>query len=93
MIREAVLDKALKIVTGARQSTYGNPEDCFKVIAELWSAYLGTQISSTDVAMLMILLKIARSKGKTGYADNYIDIAGYAACAGELADATECKRG
>ena len=87
MIREAVLDKALKIVTGARQSTYGNPEDCFKVIADLWSAYLGHPVSSTDVAMLMILLKIARSKGKEAYADNYIDIAGYAACAGELSNA------
>lgn len=87
MIREAVLEKAQKIVTGARQSTYGNPEDCFAVIAGLWGSYLGISISSKDVAMLMVLLKVARSKGNDGYADNYIDIAGYAACAGELTDA------
>ena len=87
MIREAVLEKAQKIVTGARQSTYGNPEDCFKIIGDMWSGYLGIDVTPSDVAMLMILLKIARAKNSKSYADNYIDIAGYAACAGELTDA------
>jgi len=93
MIREAVLEKAQKIVTGARQATYGSPEDCFATIAGLWGSYLGISLSPTDVAMLMVLLKVARSKGRVDYADNYIDIAGYAACAGELSNATDCKGG
>jgi len=87
MIREAVLEKAKKIVTGARQTAYGSPEDCFSTIANLWGSYLGISISSKDVAMLMVLLKIARSRKNDRYADNYVDIAGYAACAGELTDA------
>ena len=87
MKREEVLQKAEEIVTGARQTTYGTPEDSFTTIAGLWGSYLGTHISPSDVAMLMVLLKVARSKGDAGYADNYIDIAGYAACAGELRDA------
>lgn len=87
MKREEILEKAEEIVTGARESTYGSPEDCFATIAGLWGSYLNTSISTTDVAMLMVLLKVARSRGNKRYADNYIDIAGYAACAGELVDA------
>lgn len=87
MKREEVLSKAEDIITGARQSTYGSPEDCFRGIAQMWSGYLGIDITASDVAMLMVLLKVARTKGRKDYADNYIDIAGYAACAGELTDA------
>lgn len=87
MKREQVLLNANEIVNGARQNTYGNPEDCFKIIGDMWGGYLGIDVSPTDVAMLMILLKIARSKNSQKYADNYIDIAGYAACAGELSNA------
>lgn len=87
MRREEVLDKAKEIVTGARQATYGTPEDSFTTIAGLWGSYLGKDLSTKDVAMLMVLLKVARSKGDAGYSDNYVDIAGYAACAGELTDA------
>ena len=36
-----LLDEAKRIVTGARQQTYGHPEDNFQCIAELWSSYLG----------------------------------------------------
>lgn len=86
MTREEVLDKAKEIVTGARQTTYGTPEDSFTTIAGLWGSYLGKDLSPKDVAMLMVLLKVARSKGDAGYSDNYVDIAGYAACAGELTD-------
>lgn len=87
MTREDILDTAKDIVTGARQTTYGTPEDSFSTIAGLWGSYLGINVSPSDVAMLMVLLKVARSKGDAGYADNYVDIAGYAACAGELRDA------
>lgn len=83
MKREEILNKALEIVKGAREEQYGTPEDCFYTIAQMWSAYLGKTLNSVDVAMMMILLKIVRSKNNQEYDDNYIDIAGYAACAGE----------
>lgn len=93
MKREEILSKAEDIVNGARQNTYGSPEDCFASIAGMWGSYLGISLSPSDVAMLMVLLKVARTKGRRDYADNYIDIAGYAACAGELTNATDCKGG
>lgn len=85
MNREQTLQEALKIVTKDRQNAYGTPEDNFSCIAGLWSSYLGVPISSQQVAVLMILLKVARSKSSPAYSDNYVDICGYAACAAEVA--------
>ena len=44
------------------------------------------RIEPHDVAILMALLKIARVRSGRYKADNYIDLAGYAACAAEIAD-------
>lgn len=81
--RESVLDAAKRCVCGDREQDYGSPEDNFAVIAALWTAYTGTDITPKDVAMMMALLKIARAKAGSK-PDTYIDLAGYAACGGEL---------
>lgn len=39
--------------------------------------------------MMMALLKIARIRNGRYSADSYVDLAGYAACAGEIADLAE----
>lgn len=87
MIRKEILDEAARIVTGERQAQYGDAEDSFGLIGGLWSDYLNHPVSSKDVALMMILLKVAREKGGKGKADNWVDIAGYAACGGEVATA------
>ena len=84
MTRKGILSKAERIVDGVREEAYGSPEDNFEVIARLWEAYKGIPFSAVDVAMMMILLKIARSKSGTGTEDCFVDIAGYAACGGEI---------
>lgn len=85
MKRSDILKEAKEIVTHDRESQYGAPEDNFQKIAKFWSTYLGTHISATDVANMMVLLKVARSSSGEQKMDNYIDICGYAACGGELA--------
>lgn len=82
--REQILTEANKIVNGARNEAYGSPENNFRNIADFWSNYLGKEITAHDVAIMMILLKVARTQSGMGSMDNYIDIAGYAACAGEI---------
>lgn len=84
MTREIVLENAKNCVCGQREQDYGTPEDNFKRIGNLWSAYTGIDISSKDVAIMMILMKTARAHGEHCTEDTLIDIAGYAACAGEL---------
>ncbi len=90
--RKEVLTIAEQMVNGNRQDDYGTPENNFERIAMLWTHYLGPQrlqigISPVDVAAMLALLKIARIASGHGKSDNWIDLAGYAACGGELQSA------
>ncbi len=83
--RGKVLDEAKTVINGERQDQYGNPEDNFTTIAELWSAYKGTTITPLDVAIMMSLLKIARISTGTDKRDSYVDCAGYIGLAADIA--------
>ena len=83
MTRKEILEQAAIIVTQDRNATHGEPENSFAVIADLWSTYLNLTIAPHDVAVLMALLKIARLKTNPTNMDNWIDLAGYAACGAE----------
>ena len=89
MDKNDILDKAKTIINDERQGTYGNAEDNFASIAAFWSTYLNTPIDSTDVANMMILMKVARNSSGVYKDDNYIDICGYAALGGEIAAGKE----
>lgn len=84
-IRSEILQTALQAVTVDRAATHGRAEDTFGLLAQLWSAYLGIPVTAVDAALMLGLLKIARARGNPGHGDNFVDLAGYAACAGELA--------
>ena len=83
MTRLETLKAAAECVCGRREEDYGSPEDNFAVIAGLWTAYTGTDVTPKDVAMMMALLKIARAKAGSK-PDTYVDLAGYAACGAEI---------
>jgi hypothetical protein len=83
MNRPEILDTAKEYVTKDRQATHGEMEDSFGGIAKLWSAYLGVELTPADVCNLMVLLKVQRAKSNPSFEDNYVDMAGYAACGGE----------
>ena len=85
MNRSECLDKAKEIVNGARQENYGKPERNFNQIALYWSIYLDHDVSATDVALMMVLMKLARLQNKPDHDDSWVDIAGYAANGAELA--------
>ena len=93
MNRKEILEAASKAVHAEDMDhDYGSPENNFETIADLWSTYLEAAydedttiacLSSRDVAAMMILLKVARV-ATSEKADNWVDIAGYAACGGEI---------
>lgn len=85
MNRTEILKKANECVTGYRQQDYGEAEDNFGIIAKLWSAYTGREYTALDVAMMLGLVKVGRAASGNYHPDNYVDLAGYAACAGEIA--------
>lgn len=71
-----------ELINGERSRDYGEPQQSFENIAQLWSTYLHTEITVTDVGMMMILLKVARNGRGKDKDDNFIDICGYASLAG-----------
>ena len=102
MTREEILEAARTCVCGKREQDYGKPEDNFAVIGDLWTVYIRAAhkeitdrtepfyFKAKDVGIMMALLKIARiATGSTP--DSFVDLAGYAACAGEIGTDTEPK--
>lgn len=81
--RTHLLQDALKTVCKDRADEYGDMESNFDDIADLWTVYLGVKVERRDVANMMILLKVARNS-TPGHRDNWVDIAGYAACGAEV---------
>lgn len=77
---ENVLEEANNLINGDRQRDYGSALECHAAIADLWSAYLDIELDALDVAKMMILLKVARSRD-TFKRDSFVDIAGYAGIA------------
>lgn len=89
MKRTDILEAAHVCVCGEREQDYGSPENNFKTIANLWIDYLTAKadpldIQPHDVAAMLGLLKIARIATGHAKADNWVDLAGYAACGGEV---------
>lgn len=92
--RERILDEAKQCVCGNREQDYGTPEDSFRLIGRLWESYIGEMmvvgdievcVNPEDVAIMMALLKIARLANNPEHMDSWVDLAGYAACGGEIA--------
>lgn len=76
-----IAKEAEKIVHG-RSKSYGAPDENMKRTAALWSAYLGVSVTPADVAMCMVLVKVAR-ESKTHKRDNLVDGIGYLIVADE----------
>jgi hypothetical protein len=85
MLRDDVLREAGRLINGDRAEAYGSARDNFSVIADLWGAYLGCELGSHQVAVMMILVKVARLVPTPTHADSWVDMAGYAALGGEIA--------
>ena len=83
------MDEAKRLTATDRQDIYGDPYINHKRIADLWSVYLETEISPSQVALCLSLVKIARLIESPNHLDSYIDLAAYGAIAGEISDASE----
>ena len=92
MFRKQILENAIRTVCQDRRDKYGQIEDNFGLIADLWSSYLGASVTAVDVAMMMGMLKMARIKTGKYTQDNFVDLAGYAACGAEAAELDASKK-
>lgn len=84
MNRGDILKEAARLTSSDRQNQYGDPTINHSRIADLWTTYLETEIKPEQVAICMALVKIARLM-QTQSEDSFVDLAAYAAIAGEIA--------
>ena len=90
--RTEILNMANTIVSHDRNDNYGPPENNFHTISIFWTAYLRSrllldpadELCSKDVAAMMALMKVSRIASGKEKTDNWVDLAGYAACGGEV---------
>ena len=84
---ETVVDEAMRIVRGNREGVYGPPDQNFRTIAAMWSAWLSVRLrtevklNGSDVCFLMQQMKLARLANSPTHRDSLVDIVGYADCA------------
>lgn len=94
--RARILNEAMTITHHDRNANYGNPEDNFKHIANLWNAYLKVSkrdigLTPADVAVMNMFIKVARLGNNPAHHDSAVDIAGYAACLGDIQEILRAK--
>jgi hypothetical protein len=99
--KREILEEAIAAVV-VRGKSYGSLEENFSRIARLWNQHLVNiglldsaprGLGCSDVALMMALVKIARLENDPGHHDSWVDLAGYAACGGELANSTQPRTG
>ena len=91
-VTKEFLSEANRLVGTDREKDYGDKVHNHNNIARLWSAYLNIKIEAHDVAIMMVLLKIARTKLGAVSKDTYIDMAAYSAIAGEIKFKEDMKK-
>ncbi len=94
MISEDMLRHAASLVGGQRAKDYGDKTENHQRIADLWNYWLDSKfgkITAYDVAIMMLLLKVARLMHTPGHSDSHVDIAGYASIAEEISRKQEKK--
>lgn len=84
---KSVLAEADELINGPRQHAYGHPRVNMARIAALWNAYLDYRsgwedeechnLTESEVAQMMALLKIARLQGPGDPRDSVVDACGY----------------
>lgn len=86
-----LIKSASELVANDRHATHGDKRKNHQNIAAMWNAYLSIRrnpadpLNEADVALMMALLKMARTQLGSHNPDDYVDMVGYAAIAGELA--------
>jgi hypothetical protein len=84
MNRQDILIQAIQLTMGERNSQNGDPKENHTRIAKIWSVILDKEITPAQVALCMAGLKLARLAYNPDVDDSYIDLAAYAAIAGEI---------
>jgi hypothetical protein len=85
--RKEILETALSLTLGDRETEYGPMTETMARVAAAASAVLGKELTARDIAVINVVMKLTRSRQSPTKADHYVDGAAYIAMAGECAKA------
>jgi hypothetical protein len=85
-VRDEIIDTAKGLISGDRHNTYGDASDDFTRTGKMWEQVLGVEVSPEQVALCMLLVKVSRLTNTHTHRDSWVDVIGYAALGGEIAD-------
>jgi len=83
-----VLERAISLIHGQRAKDYGDAQASFQRMADLVNPIIKKadgKLTASDMAIVMIQVKIARLQESPDHVDSWTDIAGYAALGAQLA--------
>ena len=83
-----ILEEAIALIHGQRADDYGDAQSNFQHMADLVNPIIRKadgKLSASDMALVMIQVKIARLQETPDHEDSWIDIAGYAALGAQIA--------
>lgn len=81
-VNTSILNTVDGILNGERLDSYGSPLESFTRVSDYWNTYLShnnidiENLKPSDVAMMMVLFKIAREENKYKE-DNIVDAIAY----------------
>ena len=89
MNRKDILERASDLINGDRDRQHGDVHETAENMAALLSALLHRKLTGpvtpVEALQAMTMVKVARTMNGQVNEDDYVDMAGYAALAGELA--------
>ncbi len=91
--RVEILNEASQLVDSDRAEQYGDVNDVMECTSKMWNAFITAKgnvneeeiLLREDVCLFILMNKLARIACGKYKRDNYVDVAGYAALAGEIA--------
>lgn len=88
--RARTLRTAEDLINGDRAAAYGEPQENFGRVADLWNAQFGRKLKepfqSGDVALALVHLKLSRLANTPDHEDSFVDACGYLALGAEIAE-------
>jgi hypothetical protein len=72
----SIFDEAKKMVHGPKQEAYDHPVENFTRIGNMWAEVFGHPVTPEQVALCMVLVKVAREAFKPNR-ENRVDLIGY----------------
>ena len=84
-LRVSCLEEAAKLTAGDRDATYGPPVENMQRTADIFNAVTGRDLTATDVALMMVSVKLARLNPSPTHRDSHVDAMAYLGIAFECA--------